>query len=196
MFVLTSELSIGCRTLLLKRNRFLHMLVSFANVPQNSRLQALCLGIIFILGDVVVSFIEQSGRFVEAAHPPEVRIESGVVFEIFPIIDCRRHDLSDGFIDLIDCVFLRIFHFAAIGMRQICARMAKIGERVHIRGMPIRCGLRARAEDEGQRCCEHQSSCQRAGAAHFRISWAVNVSRSGKRMRGALHSDYALRCGP
>ena len=145
MVVLTSEISIGCVPLLLKRNRFFHVLVSLANVPQDTRLQALRAGIVFFLGDVVVGFIEQSSRFVEAAHPPQVGIESRMVFEIFPIIDGRRLDFGDGFIDLIDCVFLWIFHFAAIGMRQIRARVSKIGERVQIRGMPIRCRLRARA---------------------------------------------------
>lgn len=168
MVLLTSELSIGCVPLLLKRNRFFHMLVSSANVPQDARLQALRACIVFFFGDVVVGFIEQTSRFVEAAHPSDVRIESGVVFEIFPIIDGRRLDFGDGFIDLIDCVFLRILHFAAIRMRQIRTRVAQIGQRVQIRGMPIRRRLRAGAKDEGQRRHEHQSSRQRAGALHFR----------------------------
>ena len=41
MVVLTSELSIGFCTLLLKRNRFLHVLVRLANVPEDALLQAL-----------------------------------------------------------------------------------------------------------------------------------------------------------
>ena len=136
-------------------------------------------GIVFFLRDVVVRFIEQSGCLVETAYPAEMGIKSRMVFEIFPIVDGRRFDFGDGFIDFIDCVFLRIFHFAAIGMRQIRARVSKIGERVQIRGMPIRRRLRARAEDEGQRHHEHQSSRQRAVRFIFGFSSAVNVSRSG-----------------
>ena len=38
---LPRKLSIGCVPLLLKGNRFFHVLVSLANVPEDARLQAL-----------------------------------------------------------------------------------------------------------------------------------------------------------
>ena len=108
MVVLTSELSIGCVPLLLKRNRFFHMLVSFANVPQDARLQTLRRGIVFFLGDVIVRFVKEIGGFVEAAYPTQMRIESRMVFEVLPVVGCRP-DFGDSLVDFSDCVFLRLF---------------------------------------------------------------------------------------
>ena len=148
MIVLTSELSIGCVPLLLKGNRFFHVLVSLANVSENARLQALRGGVVFFFRCVVVRFVEPSGCFVEAAYPAEMGVKPRMVFEILSVIDCRRFDFGDSFIDFIDCVFLRIFQFAAIGMRQIRAGMSQLGERVQIGGVPVWRRLRVCADDD------------------------------------------------
>ncbi len=61
-------------------------------------------------------FVEQRSRFVEAANPPQVRIDSRMVFEILPS-SMAAALISAIALSISSMAFLRVVHFAAIGMR-------------------------------------------------------------------------------
>src|SRR5579863_5619128 len=67
---------------LLKRNRFFHVFVCLADVPQHARLQTLRRGVVLFFGCFVVRFVEQRAGLVQPPDPTQMRVESRMVVDV------------------------------------------------------------------------------------------------------------------
>jgi hypothetical protein len=141
-------------------NRFLDVVVRLVDVFKCALLEALGEGIVFFLGNVVVSFVHEFKRTVETAAPVEASINRKMIVDIFAVVDGSFLDFVDGFIDFVYSLLFLITQFSAIRTLQMGACMTEIRQSVKISGMLSRrlrlCRNERRNEEQESEKNEHQ----------------------------------------
>lgn len=82
-------------------NGFLDVFVCLVDVLEGALLEALRRGIVFLLSDIVVGFVDKFEGPVEMAAPIEASVNCGMIVEIFSAVDGGLFDFVDGFIDFV-----------------------------------------------------------------------------------------------
>jgi hypothetical protein len=113
--------------------------MGFVDVVNSAIAQTPHCRIIFLARDIVVRFVEQLRRAVVAAGAVHSSIDWRMIVYILAIVNRSVLNLPDGFVDLVNgMLFLFVHVMSGSQVLQVSARMAQIGERVQVCGMPSR----------------------------------------------------------
>ena len=113
--------------------------MSFIDVVQGSITKTAYGRVIFFSGNVIVSFIQKFHGAVEAAGPVHMRIDRRVIVQVLAVVNRGPLDFVDGFVDLVNGVFLFFIHVMSGGwVFQMSACVTEIGECVQVSGMSSR----------------------------------------------------------
>ncbi len=140
-------------------NGLFDVFVRLVDVFESALLEALGEGVVFFLGDIVVSLVDEFEGPVEAAAPVEAGVNWRMIVEILAVVDGSLFDFVDGFIDFVNGFLFLFTQFAAIGTLEMGASVTEIRQGVKIRGMLSRRLLRRnerRNEEQKREDCEHQ----------------------------------------
>jgi hypothetical protein len=136
--------------------------VRAVNVLQGAMTQAVRENVVLFLGEVAMRFIEKFEGAMITAGATEVRVDGRMVIQILAVVDGSTLDFGDGLVDLDDGVFFFAVHMARVRLvREMSARVAKVGESMEVGGMmpwfvgKAECGKQCQAEcDNGAMSCD------------------------------------------
>jgi hypothetical protein len=135
-------------------NGFLDLVMGLINVLDGAHLESLSELVVFFLGNIVMGFVEQFQRTMQASAPIHFGVNGRMIVQILAIVDGGFFDFVDGFIDIVDGFSLLFLEFTAIGTLEMSARVPEIRECMQIRRMLARrrrhCGAVAR--DKKKQC--------------------------------------------
>jgi hypothetical protein len=103
---------------------FLDVAVSLVDVLEGALLKTLGESVVFFLRDIVVSFVEQFDRAVQAAGPVHAGIDGRVIVDVFAVIDGGFLDFRDGVVDFVNGFLFLLAQFPAVGALQMSAGFA------------------------------------------------------------------------
>jgi hypothetical protein len=134
--------------------------VRLVDMFESALLEALGEGVVFLLGDIVVSLIDEFECTVETTAPIEARVNGWMIVQVLAVVDGSLLDFVDGFIDFVNGFLFLLTQFAAIGTLEMGASVTQIGQSVKIRGMLLRRlrlrGNGRRNEEQKRKECVHQ----------------------------------------
>jgi hypothetical protein len=111
--------------------------VRFVDVMEGAIPQAPHGRVIFLVSDIIVSFIEQLQRAMIAAGAIHVSIDRRMVVQILAIVNRSLLNLANGFVDLVDGVLFFFVH--VMGRSQVLkvgAGMPQVAKCMQVRRMP------------------------------------------------------------
>ena len=114
---------------------FLGVVVSTVDVAKSALLEPLGETIVFLTGDVIVSFIEKFDGAVETAGPVEMSVHGRMVVEILAVVDRGFLDLVDGVVNFVDGLLFLVTKLAMVGAIEVSASVAKVSQSVKISWM-------------------------------------------------------------
>lgn len=132
-------------------NRFFDVVVRFVDVFESSLLETLGEGVVFFLGYIVVSLINEFECTVETTAPIEARVNGWMIVQVLAVVDGSLLDFVDGGVDFPDGFVVVVTDGSPCPVvAEIVAGGAEVAERVEV--------VRVRA---GDFLCVH--GCQWSG---------------------------------
>jgi hypothetical protein len=176
---------------------FLDVMMRLVDVLQSTLLEALGEGIVFFLGDVAVSFVDELECPVQAAAPIKVRVDRWIIVEVLSVIDRGFLDLFNGVVDFVNGFLFLFSQLPAVRALQVSPRLPEIGERVQIgRMLAWRRRLCRVVRGQKQQQCKNREQ-KLVGAFHRVIHSSLHeiglqaICFAGPRTRSALSSCKA-----
>jgi hypothetical protein len=141
-------------------NGLFDVLVRLVDMLESALLEALGEGVVFFLGNIVVSLVDEFECTVETSAPVEACVNCRMIVQILAVVDGGLLDFVDGFIDFVDSFLFLFTQLAGIGTLEMGASVTEIRQSMKIRGMLFR-RLRLRTngrrnEEQEREECVHQ----------------------------------------
>ena len=106
-------------------NGLFDVLVRLVDMLESALLEALGKGVVFFLGDIVVSLVDEFECTVETPAPIEARVNRWMIVQVLAVVDGSLLDFVDGFIDFVNGLLLLFTQFAAIGTLEMGASVTQ-----------------------------------------------------------------------
>jgi hypothetical protein len=136
------------------RESFVYMVVRAIDVRKHATLQTPRRGIVFFLGHVTMSLVQQFAGVMQTSGPGLVRVNVNVIVDVLAVIDGGLLDFIDGVVDIINCSALFGMQRSAIGALQKTSGVPQVGKSVQVSGMLGLCTgvLGCERDQESNRC--------------------------------------------
>jgi hypothetical protein len=134
-FLVSTAYSVSCGL----ENQVIDDVMSFVDVMQGAVAETSYPGVVFFAGDVVVRFIKQFERAMEATGPVHAGVDWRMVVQVLAVVDGGAFDFFNGAVNFFDGMLFFLVHVVCGGkVFQVSAGVAQVGEGVQIGRMHSR----------------------------------------------------------
>ncbi len=112
-------------------------MMGLVDMVKGALLQPTSVRIIFLLGNVMMGFIQQLERLANATPAGHMQIDADMVMDILAVVNGGALDLVNGSVNFVDgMLFFVVNAVIRTNLVQVGACIPQIGERVQVVGMP------------------------------------------------------------